>query len=762
MLRALLEIRSPLIREPLLEVIANWEDFKDLLADDWNASMFIRVGLPGDIATRPLEDRRRWVKEFAPAWTLNTAEPVRRSGSWFKMAVCTKESEIDAGEPIALQFNVAVSGPGESPRLLLDGKFASWRAIDADGQPITHRQYDMRHQFPHNMGEPKRDKIELKAGPNGPFDLTVLTSLRPPPLGIYLFTTLDGAMLIRVRRSAEFEKTIPELLKPPLDADTAKTLGQQRVLVAVGPLMKAFAAGGGSGPMGFAAAEALGRIGDPAAAPLLLDHPLVSYGDMVGDTSGALWALGEAAWPEYEKRILSWRSRLSGDEAHSLAMALRLLGPNGSEATDRAHQEIITELAADVGSGREQGLGDPKFRILSAAIGAIGPTQPDRVVEVISGLAASPQLAVRLLCEVENKRCPPPVKEQIVRGLREFLKSRPADDLLRTALTPVLSRMAPHVFADETGPIVNEEEEALAAIQAAMSPALASKTPSKALHRLREETADRIDAWLRQAAAPPKDMMRFRMALAPLYLAAERYEDCLAILDVPQEELKEEQQEVFVAAYRGMVLKALGRFDEAQAVLQWAADHAKRSTKYGRFDCWDIRRQFREVWWMPRRDDLRIRTVRLRGMQSTIGDPRLWGSRIFGADAGFRLKAGNPLSDEESIWATMPQRCRDLAPLDERRVFVALNDRTAALYEEGKKEATWKRPFSLAPSRTFRPGRSSSRPPRRMARCTPSTLPPERRGGPGRSRPRRGRCNRPAIPPSFARRTAWCSCPTNA
>ena len=98
---------------------------------------------------------------------------------------------------------------------------------------------------------------------------------------------------------------------------------------------------------------------------------------------------------------------------------------------------------------------------------------------------------------------------------------------------------------------------------------------------------------------------------------------------------------------------------------------------------------------MPRRDDIRIRNVYL---QEMFGNSRRSGSRIFAAfDAGFRLKAADPLSEEESIWATMSQSPRDLAPLDECRVFVALNDRTAALYEEGQKEPTWKRPFSLAP-----------------------------------------------------------------
>ena len=300
----------------------------------------------------------------------------------------------------------------------------------------------------------------------------------------------------------------------------------------------------------------------------------------MGDTSGALNQFGEAAWPEYERRILSWRSRLSGDQAYGLAMSLRLLGPDGSAATDRARQEMITELAADIGSGRAPAREGPRYSVLAAAIGAIAPNQPERVVEVIGGLAASPQLAVRLLREVENKRCPPDVKEQIVRDLWALLKSKPGDDPLRTALTPVLSRMAPHVFAAEPGPIFSEEE-ALAAIRDC---AYYIRDPisqsAKGLRRQREETADRVAEWLRKDATP-QDQVRVRLALAWLNLLLERYDACLAFVDVPPDQLKEEREKVVVAAFRGRALAGLRKFDEAKASLDWAADHSTASAQYG-------------------------------------------------------------------------------------------------------------------------------------------------------------------------------------
>ena len=688
-LRALLEIRSPLIRDPLLEVIANWEDFA---TDADRGFEFYRVGLPY-LTNRSLQDRRQWVKKSAPGWNMIIpAEPMHEWGAWYNIVACLKESEIDAGDGIVLRFTVGLASREESHSFELAGAFGSWRLIGADGRTTAQDLYDYRLQFPHDMGEPKRDKIELKTGPNGPFDLTVVTSRRPPPPDIYLFTTLNGAtMLIRVRRSAEFEKTIPELLKAPLDAASAKTLGQQRVLAAVGPLMKAFAASGGSGPMGFAAAGALGRIGDPAAAPLLLDHPQLRNNDVCGDTSGALWALGEAVWPEYEKRILSWRSRLSGDEAYSLAMALRLLGPNGSEATGRARQEIISELTADLKCDG-QGFEDPKFHILSAAISAIGPTQPDRVVEVIDELSSRPHLAAILLCEVDNKRYPPPVKERIVRGLRALLKTKVGDDPLRSALTPILVRIAPQVFAAEPGPIFNEEE-ALAAIEAVRHSSPFHKTYT----RLRQKTCELVEDWLKTTPAPPRDMMRFRLALASLYLDSERYEDCLAILNVPQDQFKTESEHLHVAALRGRALMGLRRFDEAAASLQWAADHSNASTDYGDLSGSTIHRWSTELQWMPRRDDLRIRRVMMWGMEASDSHLRSLGLRVFGIDSGFILKSTDPLSGEVRVWATLPQEERGFIPLDEHRVFVARMDKTAALYEEGNAKPVWTRPFSLAP-----------------------------------------------------------------
>jgi len=169
------------------------------------------------------------------------------------------------------------------------------------------------------------------------------------------------------------------------------------------------------------------------------------------------------------------------------------------------------------------------------------------------------------------------------------------------------------------------------------------------------------------------------------------------LLDVPEDEIKEKSHKVVVATFRGMALKGLGQFDEAQAALQWAVDHLDPSIGYSHIHSSDIRRRYWEAWWTPRRDDLRIRTVFVWQPHGTCGNTRRAGRRAFGVDAGFRLKAADPLSEDECTWTTMPQSPRDFAALDPLRVFVALRDRTAALFEQGKEQPAWKRPFSLAP-----------------------------------------------------------------
>ncbi|MCX5654615.1 MAG: PQQ-binding-like beta-propeller repeat protein [Planctomycetota bacterium] len=676
-------------------MIAGWDSFA---TDDQRGFEFYSVGLPGDIATRPLEGRRKWVKESAPAWTLDTAEPVREWGVWYQVTVCPQESQVDVGVPINLRFSVLSTGPEKRPSLLLGGMFASWRPIDADGRTTGQDLYDQRLQFPHDMGEPKRDQIDLVPGQNGPLDLAVLTSRRPPLPGIYLFDTLHAApMFMRVRRSVEFEKKIPDLLKPPLNAANVELLGRQRVWAAVGPLTEALKSPDPdrSNSVGFAAAAALGRIGNPASIPVLLDHPRQYVGDMMGYTYGSLKQFGSAAWPEYEKRIISWRGRLTGDSEYGLSLLLGLLGPNGSEAADRARLEIVEAMVAQLKGGREGQQGDAaKFLLLRAAAIAIAPRYPDRVVDTIISLADRPELASWFLRELQQSRLPPEQIERIALDLWARLKLKPAEDRLRTAVLGELSAMIPRVLVAESGPIT-DEKQAFAAIRAAM--AVADKVPRDALRRRREEAVDRVQAWLKSTPTPPKDMSDLRRDLALLCFYAKRYEDCIRLLDVPEGELKDERLKVVACTYRGMALAGLRKFDEAQAELKWAADHAKVSDIYEGLSGGDIRRRYAEVWWMPRRDDVRIRTVFLRDMEATSGDPRQYGRRIFGVDSGFRLKAGDPLSEESRVWATMSQEPRDFAPLDERRVFLALKDRTAVLYAEGRDQPVWKRPFALAP-----------------------------------------------------------------
>jgi hypothetical protein len=73
----------------------------------------------------------------------------------------------------------------------------------------------------------------------------------------------------------------------------------------------------------------------------------------------------------------------------------------------------------------------------------------------------------------------------------------------------------------------------------------------------------------------------------------------------------------------------------------------------------------------------------------------LAGGRAFGVDDARRLVAWDPFRAAGVTVAQLSQPERDFMPLDHSRVFVALDDGTAVLIEDGKDKPVWRRPFSL-------------------------------------------------------------------
>ena len=81
-LRALLQMDSPLVKEPLLKVIGSWEDLDTSLSGMHNSMLFRRIGLPRELTGMRLSDRRSWLEKFEAAeWKPAFSDSVGPTGS---------------------------------------------------------------------------------------------------------------------------------------------------------------------------------------------------------------------------------------------------------------------------------------------------------------------------------------------------------------------------------------------------------------------------------------------------------------------------------------------------------------------------------------------------------------------------------------------------------------------------------------------------------------------------------------------------------
>ena len=685
-LEALLGVRSPLVREPVLEVLGTWPDFKDI-----DPAPFAWLGLPWHLAGLPLRDRQEWIKAFADGWTVSTGgRPYREWAEDFEITLCPQASEVDAGSPIPVRFRVLAIGKRRWVLLSLSTWNASWHPVSPEGTVPSQDVYDWRLQFPRHLADPKPEKIEVSPGENGPFDVTLATAERPADPGIYVLRVFGAPpVLMRVRRSAAMERQIPELLKNP--AASAQLLGRQRVAAAAAPLLEVFRNGAASGrtPHGFAVAEALGRLGDRAAIPILLDHPLWQDGDLFGDTSGALKMFGRAAWPEYEKRILSWRARLTTDPAYGLALSLGLLGPHGSAETDQARLQIVCALVREVGDNPNR---DPRAPVLRAAVMASIPGHPDEVADAIVAAIDRPAVAILMIQQPRQfwgEATEP--RDRIFRELWRRLRGR--DDLpeyLRRSLVEAVADAMPEVLADDPSPITSPEE-ARAVVRATLSSRVAAGRPARERQALLAGTARRVEDYLQKNPDP-----RFHLSVAELYLALRDYDRCREILRDALPQFKEDWQVVTANMMYGQVLLADQKFDEAvQAFERAAARATSLSTLYGNYSGFDVRSRLEAAREWPRRADLRVRTVGA-ARPDDFGWPlELKAGRAIGIDPKNRLRVLELLKQEDRTGVMFSHRPRAVAGLDDRRVFVAQANGMAGVYEIDGARPVWERPLAV-------------------------------------------------------------------
>lgn len=458
-------------------------------------------------------------------------------------------------------------------------------------------------------------------------------------------------------------------------------LGERRVRSAV-PAMIDWIKRNGKGT--FPLVRALGKIGDAAAVPVLLDHPnLVDY-DVVGDTSAALEAIGPAAFPEFECRILAWKEELGKNHGEGLALSLSLLGPRGSAEVKRARLDLVSHLTTVKIEPFKEG-GASTLSVFRGAVMAIAPEHPDRVVEAIWAAVDSADTFVLLL--VDWYRLPREVGKPVLVDLWTRLKGKPqAGERVREIIFRNLQHVAPEVLALEKD-AVSGSDEARAILHS-----LGYNTDPGTV----DQGVRRVEAFL---ATTPDPLVQF--ILAGHYLRRGAFEKCAPLLDAALPKLGGGFYEIQAHFDRAEARLRLGDADGAEKDLRTALDlRTKRSDGPIARDA--IERQLRIVSWYPRDPKVRCLTdVTLisAGVKAPRWNPNSYmeaaGGRTFYLSEKGRLCAADPAKRAVALYPALGSKVRDFMPLDRSRVFVALHDGTAGLYDEATGGAAWTRRLSL-------------------------------------------------------------------
>jgi HEAT repeat protein/tetratricopeptide (TPR) repeat protein len=694
---ALLQMESPRAKAPLLKVLAEWPRPADGIAGTYNAELFRRIGLPVEVVMQRLERRRAWVKAFnADAWDLGIRDHYggRRSPDLFlKVLLCPERSEFDSGESLRISVRAFRRDDGPPPAVGFRVEVGGWSSVDPEGGMADSGWYDQPPRFP-DAREPNK-RIDLQIGLPQAAEAQVTVLIRQNP-GVYYFGGLGATcpFFVRVRRSEASEKTIPDLLARLEDTQAIQTLAQQRVQAAVEPLIDLFRRRGAEdGPIGVATARALARLADPAAVSVLLDRPELHDRDVHGSTSRALGAFGNEAWPEYEKRILSWREQMAAGKSSGLALSLGLLGPHGSDAVDRERLRIIRELVSEVGKGNAQQQWKV-LDVLQAAVRVAAPQHPDEVADGIWSTTDRPNVCTVLLGVLRD-----PNRDGGMKRVAAALwnRARTAADLppeIRRAIQQVVEGTAPELLAEMSMPILSAEE-ALGLLKSATLQLVERKEDAP---QIRKGAADRLEAFLRGSQTAPSRRLRLGMSL--LYYQLGRFEESAAQARQALAAEGPDAETVYAHYSLGRALLAIGKTDEAEAALMQADGLARPNagnagapfdyiTKEG------IQGWLKRIAAIPRVAGLAIRQVRMPASIQQDGVVAVAGGRSYYVDEQQRLRVWDPMRCEGAVLGTMPGEVRDLVPFKGGRLFVAFKNGAVAVYEPGREGLVWKKPFAL-------------------------------------------------------------------
>ncbi|HIJ65922.1 MAG TPA: PQQ-binding-like beta-propeller repeat protein [Candidatus Hydrogenedentes bacterium] len=718
---ALLNIESPAIKEPLLRVLGTWENLERGITDFELRPLWDRAGIPANLAESPLPHRRDWLEHFdAAQYGIDFIEPMY-PGKYVILGLAN--SEIDAGDPLEVRVRVTKTAGSDASSIRLTEPQGRWYAIDRWLSHPGNDVYDNRLHFPADLLHADRDTtVQLARAERVEMNLTVATNRKPLKPGVYLFKAFWSShpVFVRVRRDTSIEQQLPELLGDV--AENVEIFGDQRVRAAVPAMIELFEKRGAEdGFLGFALAKALGQIGDPRAAPVLLAHPHLRNRDVRGDTSEDLREFGPGAFPHYEERILHWKKHIEREEgAYGLAIALNLLGSGGSKEVDEARLALIEMLLPEIAKG------PPSIRTVARARGPLGrigeaiksffrsllkrsakKTSPDTLYQakravfqaaIVASASKHPKEAAHAILSVRKQPALPrgaidglnrltadqarPILSELLRRLRKRpgMRSR-----LQNAILQTIRRKAPEMLYDEASPVVSREE------------ALTLLDGFWYLDPARQRAAvARLGPFVTAERDP-----QVELELAKAYYRMGAYAKCAATIDEMlnrfEADLRENEADARYGQayyYRGQSRVRLGDVELGEGDLEKARELFPPDYAIDDSTAESLPETVADVSGLAS-----VKVHRLLVDYVTLNDENRYVEFCerwcFWIDPMRRLHRFDPVSRERATAARLVPGVRDFMALDRSRVFVAFTDGTAALYEDGRDEAVWRRPFSL-------------------------------------------------------------------
>lgn len=474
---AVTQVKDPCIKDPLIKVLSSWEqllDWRDESRLPVSRSLlfefFDEVTLPTHVLSMTLSERRAWLRSVGISeWTPTFYDPTARApwvgDRWTVISVCLERSHWDADDRVTVRLGAQWNHPERSRSVNIDGH-AVWHAVNAMGEVME------------GGGRGRGAHVAARTKPLEPNQSTwvddVLMMREPPDPGVYLFvfrgqTRPHYCCLVRVQRSDEYERRVSELLEDVGRAEAVKSLGRHRVRAAVPQLVAQFRDNVEQQDVGMSmlVAEALGRIGDPRAAPALLEYPYVSNRGHIGDTAQAIREIGPSTYPHCERRILKWRATLADyveakrknrweqDEDMrapavrnmlGLEMAMRTLGPRGSDEAVAAQLDLIVTLTAQFSQGLHERALSP-IVVFRRAVVALAGQKPDVVVEAIWATRNRYDVSRELLKEL--RASDPAIARPICIQLWKQLQGDPnVSPDFRDSLERAVRRAAPKVLSE--------------------------------------------------------------------------------------------------------------------------------------------------------------------------------------------------------------------------------------------------------------------------------------------------------------------------